>query len=206
MPGNSWDDDDDHSWDGGDDDSLSALDFSSPTAADDDWSSLDALDGQAPSAATDSEQDHSGLAGIDDYLLGGTASDDDSVDDFADYVIEEEIDEDSGAPALFSVTHPSQAITVKAFIGGRIQRVELAPEVSRMTEAQLTAAIMTTVKLASVKGRAAQRSIIRVLMTAQGVDESTVETFIDESVHLPTADQAAAAEAEVRSEYLRSGR
>ena len=203
MP-TDWDDEDDHDTHWGDtqddesdaDSGLDALAFGEPAdpVEDDDanWSGLG--DAFTPEPNPD-------LDAFTDYTVAQIAADNGSDSSGID---EAEADEDeTPQPILFTVTHPSQAITVQALISGAVRHVELEPSVSQMTESELTRAIMLTAELACMKGRAAQYTLAKDLMEYQGVDRNTVEDFLEESVRLPTPAQAEAAETAVNSQYLR---
>ena len=206
MP-SDWDDDEDDyadHWGGAQDDESNAD------------SGLDALSFGEP-AEEPVEDDDANWTGLGDAFTPEPESD---LDAFADYTVaqiaadnanassgidggEEDEDEEGRRLILFTVTHPSQSITVQALISGAIRHVELEPSVSRMTERELTEAIMLTAELAGMKGRAAQYSLAKELMEYQGVDSNMVEDFLEESVRLPTPAQAEAAETAVNSQYLR---
>ena len=54
-----------------------------------------------------------------------------------------------------------------------------------------------------MKGRAQQRTLIEGMLSHQGVDAQAARDYVDQHMNLPTPDQAAAAEAQARSRYLR---
>jgi hypothetical protein len=101
------------------------------------------------------------------------------------------------------VTNPAGTVTTKAAVSGRIQRIELSPDAVSMTESALIREVISTAKLANLKGRAAQYSLIEGILSYQGLDHQTAREFIDQHLDLPTPEQAAAAESDAHSRYLR---
>lgn len=114
-------------------------------------------------------------------------------------------DDDTTAPIVLavSVTNAAGTVTATATISGWLQRIELEPHVASMDEAELAREIVGTAELASLKGRASQRSLVEDMLTYQGADRHTARDYVDEHMNLPTPDQAAEAEAEANARYLR---
>ncbi len=106
-------------------------------------------------------------------------------------------------PVWVNVSNPAGSVTVQASTGGRIQRVALSPEVTRMPESQLAHQILTTARLANLKGRAVQHLLVEQMLTYQGLDRAAARDYIDQQMQLPTPEQSLAAEAEARARYLR---
>lgn len=114
-------------------------------------------------------------------------------------------DDESTAPITLavSVTNGAGTVTATATISGWLQRIELEPQVASMDETQLAREIVATAALASLKGRASQRSLIEDMLTHQGADSHIARDYVDEYMNLPTPAQAAEAEAEANARYLR---
>lgn len=178
MPAHSWHDPDDDAPDGG----LDAFDYLSPS--------------------TDEHQRH------DHWSRAEPApSTNDEYDDWSAHtpIAEEPAAEPAQSPAmlLFAVTNPAGTVTAKAAVSGRIEQVELSAAVVTMTEAQLARDVIATAELANLKGRSAQHSLIEGILSYQGLDRQTAREFLDHHMDLPTPQQAEAAEAQVRAQYLR---
>ena len=195
MPGD-WDDDDDDF-----DDGVGALDFIAPAESGDEGSGLDALDEYT---FDDRADEHGSELGIDDTPEIPTHGDPDEFDDFDDELAAADGDAESPVQPLFSVTHPSQLLSVAAGVSGGIHHVELSPEVGRLTENELAQTIKTTANLACIKGRSVQFALIYELMCRQGVDRETATRYLQDDIGLPTPRHAAEAEAEANAQYLRS--
>jgi hypothetical protein len=114
-------------------------------------------------------------------------------------------DDESSGPVTFGVTNPAGTITAQATISGAINRIELSPSITSMTELDLARNIMTTARLANLQGRAIQRAMVQSLLMNQGLDQDVAAQFIDDITDLPTPAQAEAAQAEATAEYLRGG-
>lgn len=114
-------------------------------------------------------------------------------------------DDDITAPIVLavSVTNAAGTVTATATISGWLQRIELEPHVATMDEAQLAREIVATAGLASLKGRASQRTLVQDMLTHQGAELHTARDYVDQYMNLPTPDQAAEAEAEANARYLR---
>ena len=114
-------------------------------------------------------------------------------------------DNEPTAPLTLTVTVTNAAGTVSATAttSGWLQRVELSREMPRTPEWQLAQEIIATAKLVCMKGRAQQRTLIEGMLSHQGVDAQAARDYVDQHMNLPTPDQAAAAEAQARSRYLR---
>jgi len=114
-------------------------------------------------------------------------------------------DDDVTAPIVLavSVTNAAQTVTATATISGWLQRIELAPQVTSIDEAELAREIIATAELARLKGQASQRILVENMLTLQGADTHMARDYVDEYLNLPTPDQAAAAEAEANARHLR---
>jgi len=187
MPGSSWDDDDSH-----EDSSLDAFDFLPSSSEDDDESDDWSL--QTTEVAPESETS-------DDWTAGDWSAGDWSTPSPIDEPAADEPDEPP--MLLVSVTNPAGTVTAKAAVSGRIQRIELAPNTVSMSEAALIREVVATAKLANLKGRAVQYSLVEGILGQQGLDPDSAHEFIEQHMDLPTPEQAGAAELAARSAYLR---
>lgn len=152
----------------------------------------------------DPEDSHDSELAAFDYL-SPPPDDHDEPDDWSAPRFEGPADEPPVDPAmlLFSVTSPAGTVTAKAAVSGRIQRIELSPHAVSMSESQLIRDVIATAKLANLKGRSAQYSLIEGILSYQGLDQATAREFLDQHLDLPTPEQAAAAENEAHARYLR---
>jgi len=114
-------------------------------------------------------------------------------------------DADATAPIVLavSVTNAAGTVTATATISGWLQRIELAPDVTSIDEAELAREIVATAELARLKGQASQRNLVEDMLMWQGADSHTARDYVDEYMNLPTSDEAAEAEAEANARYLR---
>ena len=188
----------DHSWDDPEDehpDTESALDYLSDPGSDEvnpDDSSLDLLVTQDDGAPAEEP------AGADSYAAAmappATAAPQD-----------DEPPQDEGPRVVvFAVSDPAGNVTAEASISGSIQRIKLAPGAAAATETELARSILSTAKLANMKGRAVQRALIESVLRAEGLDDERVEAIIEANASdLPTPRQADDAVAEAEAAYLR---
>jgi hypothetical protein len=105
---------------------------------------------------------------------------------------------------LAKVINPPGTVAVTASIDGSVQQILLSPEVTRMTESELAGEILCIADLARQQGLAGQRSLIGDSLTvvAEMLKEEQQEDgdpreFINESLDLPTREQADAEQADV---------
>lgn len=182
MPGSSWDDDESH-----EDSSLDAFDFLSSASENDDESDDWSVPTTEPASEPEAADDWAGA----DWSMPSPAE-------------EPAADEPDDPPMLLvSVTNPAGTVTAKAAVSGRIQRIELAPNTVSMSEAALIHEVIATAKLANLKGRAVQYTLVEGILGQQGLDPESAHEFIEQHMDLPTPAQAGAAEMAVRSAYLR---
>lgn len=113
--------------------------------------------------------------------------------------------EEATTPFVFAVSasNPAGTISATATISGWLQRVELAPAVTSMTEYDLARDVVATAELASLKGRASQHTLVQDMLTYQGLDRHSARDYLDQYMDLPTPEQAEQAEAQARARYLR---
>lgn len=108
--------------------------------------------------------------------------------------------DDDGLPVpVFTVSNPPGTVTVTSFMDGRINRIELSPKVTTMTETHLAEEIVVIARLATQDARAAQYSFMLEGMREQGHDNVTTREFLSRDLDLPSPEQAKAARAEVFS-------
>ena len=160
-----------------------------------DWadeSDVDSYDYVAPPSYFDVLEDHT----------GHRAAESESTLDAARVFTQ---DDATTAPIVLavSVTNAAGTVTATATISGWLQRIELEPHVASMDEPQLAREIVATAELASLKGRATQRSLVEDMLTHQGADRHTARDYVDQYLNLPTPERAAQAEAEASARYLR---
>lgn len=110
---------------------------------------------------------------------------------------------DSIPDLLFSASNAADSVTVSALMNGAIHRVELSPQVSSMTEAELASEILTVANVAAAKGRAGQYELVSGLLRVQGQDELSSRELLTHGLGLPTPEEAIAAEAALAARSLR---
>lgn len=115
---------------------------------------------------------------------------------------DEPADSDPHGP-LFSATNPAGTVTVTAYLNGQVQQVDLAPQVSELTEPELAHEIRAVAAVAAVKASAALHTFVYDLLCEAGQDRGSAREFVAQSLYLPTPEQAVAAEAEFAAHYAR---
>ena len=125
------------------------------------------------------DEDDTGLAAFDIYAPPGEP--DGADDDIPDLV--------------FSAHNAADTVSVSAHMDGSIDRVQLAPAVSAMTEAELAREILAVAAVAAAKGRAAQYELVSGMLRMQGQDAGSTRELLERGLKLPTPEQAAEAEA-----------
>lgn len=97
---------------------------------------------------------------------------------------------ESEDPAVsFTVANPSGTVVVTALLGGRIHRIDLAPEIVQMTESELCAEIAIVADLAADKALAAQHGVVLSLMQDLGHDDASVREFLERDLGLPSPEE-----------------
>ena len=157
----------------GEDDDLAALDFSSPDV--------------------ETESDYSGLDAVGEYL---PADEPEEIGHLDAIVPADEGDDEPPVP-VFTVSNPPGTVTVSAYLDGRVHEIDLAPTVTRMTEAELAEEIVVIAGLATQSARSAQFSFMLEGMCSQGHDAATTRDFLNRDLDLPSPEQAEAARADV---------
>jgi hypothetical protein len=92
---------------------------------------------------------------------------------------------------------------VTTYLNGRVQRVDLSPNVTKMTEAQLADEILVVAGVAAMTARSALHTFVAGLLRLQGMDSHSARDFVVGRLCLPTPEQAAVAEAEFAARYAR---
>jgi hypothetical protein len=164
-----------HDPDDGDYDDLAALDFSAP----------------------DVDSDASVLDALGDYGVADEGDDGVGVLDALDPTGPEAAEGDELPVPLFTVTNPPGTVTVSTFMDGRVNRIDLSPKATTMTETHLADEIVVIAKLATQDARSAQYSFMLEGMRQQGHDNVATRDFLSRDLDLPSPEQAEAARAQV---------
>lgn len=176
-----------------DHDNLAALDFSSAESAPVDSQAYDMDFG------ADDRDPESGLADLDEYAPNEAQSAA-TVEDIIDSQTgdaDEQDDDDAPGP-MFTVTNPPGTVSVSSLMDGRIQRIDLAPSVSTMTESQLAEEIRVIADLARLKGLAGQHTFMTDMLRSEEQDNGIdVQTMLEQGLELPSPQQADEAQADV---------
>jgi hypothetical protein len=98
---------------------------------------------------------------------------------------------------LFTVTNPAGSVTVSVEIDGRIQRVALSPDVTKMTEAQLSDEIMVIARLARQQALAGQHALLVECMHELGHDRVGTRGFLSRGLGLPSPEDVNTEKAQV---------
>ena len=141
----------------------------------------------------DDERDD--LAAALDFSAPGSpapASDLDAFDIYAP------ADEEPPAPGA-TVTNPPGSVTVSAFVDGRVERIELSPRASRLTESELAAEIVVVAGLAAQEAKSAQYTVMLDGLRERGHDDAGTRDFLTRDLGLPSPEQAQADRARVFS-------
>ena len=166
----------------------------------------------AHSPPHDPEDDHDDLAALEFFTPDVDLSVP-VIDAFGDYVVDddsttsdlldaldplpyEEAAEQPSVP-LFTVTNPPGTVTVTTFMDGRVNRIDLSPKATTMTESNLADEIVVIARLATQDARSAQYSFMLEGMREQGHDNAATHDFLTRDLDLPSPDQAQAARAQV---------
>jgi hypothetical protein len=111
---------------------------------------------------------------------------------------EEELDADDELPVpLFTVMNPPGTVTVTTFMDGRVNRIDLSPKVTTMTETNLADEIVVIAGLATQDARSAQYSFMLEGMREQGHDDVATHDFLTRDLDLPSPERAEADRAQI---------
>lgn len=111
------------------------------------------------------------------------------------------IDDDDVRTLLFTALNPGETVSVTALMDGRVFRIDLAPQVTEMTEAQLAREITAVATLARMQAQAGQYVVIGELMRPLGYDEVSTRSFLEHELHLPSPESVYAAQAGLFGDY-----
>lgn len=161
-----------------------------------------------PPTGTPDDGDHDDLAAIDfgagdvdgETDLGvilGDFTDTRTVEDAAEPTLGEDPSRGEDPMPMFTVTNPPGTVTVTTYMDGRVQQVDLSPNVVSMTESGLAEEIVVIAGLATQDARSAQYTFMLDEMREQGHDNVATRDFLSRDLDLPTPEQAQAARAEV---------
>jgi hypothetical protein len=152
---------------------------------DDEHVDLAALDFSAPAAGS-SPSDLDALGEYGDIL------------DAIDARPEQALDADGELPVpLFTVMNPPGTVTVTTFMDGRVNRIDLSPRVTTMTETNLADEIVVIAGLATQDARSAQYSFMLEGMRQQGHDDVATQDFLTRDLDLPSPERAEADRAQI---------
>jgi hypothetical protein len=108
-----------------------------------------------------------------------------------------DVDPDGVEPPLFTVTNPAGTVAVTAYLNGCVQRVDLAPNVTDMTERELSEEIQVIAELARLKARSVMHAFLVGGMHRMGYDTAGLSAGLTRDMDMPTPEQAAEATAQV---------
>jgi len=167
----------------------------------------------ADSPPHDSEDDHDDLAAALDFSAPAAESSVSVFEAFGDYAVDDdpmtadvldaldprppEVAADEPSVPMFTVTNPPGTVTVTTFMDGRVNRIDLSPKATTMTETNLADEIVVIARLATQDARSAQYSFMLEGMREQGHDDFATHDFLTRDLDLPSPDQAQAARAQV---------
>lgn len=97
---------------------------------------------------------------------------------------------------LVSASNTAATVTATALTGGQVLRVELAPQVVKMTEHELAEEILGVSAMARQQGAAARHAIIAEVMRLLGHDPAAMQSFLGRNLGLPTPDTVLTTKAE----------
>lgn len=176
-------------------DGLSAFDTYSAHA--DEQPGLDVLGEYTP----EEDADASSLDALGEYV-GAEAPEVDTDDTFDDTALADRRDDEAEARGpLFSATNPPGTVAVSTYMNGSVQHVDLSPSVTEMTESQLSQEVRDLAAIATEKARAGQYVFLLYSAVQQVGDGPEVRKLLENTLGLPTPEQAAEKEAEYAKHY-----
>jgi hypothetical protein len=104
---------------------------------------------------------------------------------------------DNIEPPLFTVTNPPGTVTVTAELNGSVHRVDLAANVTNMTERELAEEIRVIAGLARLKARSVMHLFLVEGMRRMGYDTAGLSAGLTRDMDMPTPEQAAEATAQL---------
>jgi hypothetical protein len=105
------------------------------------------------------------------------------------HLVPSDVDTDVPAPVI-QVMNPTGTISVTAYLNGSIARVDLSPNVTRLTESELGAAIAELADVAAKRATAVVHVMVVQMFVAQGFELDEARDFV--GTHLPFATPAQA--------------
>jgi ESX secretion-associated protein EspD/H len=117
--------------------------------------------------------------------------------DYLDPLPHDEEDDASAAVMFFSVTNPPGTVSVTTLTDGRPIRIDLAPQVTSMTENQLSEEISLIARLASQNARAGQHLLIAGMMQRLGHDPLSARSYVEHELGLPSPATVLANKAQI---------
>jgi hypothetical protein len=181
-----------------DHDDLAGLDFYDADVSDADEHGREESDPFDFSGADDDGGEEAAIDAVDEFaptVPGDTGGELAAVDAQAG-----DGDEDKEVVQLFRVGNPPETVWVSTAMGGRIQRIELSPNVASMTESELADEILVVADLARQKGLAGQHTYMFEVIQALGIDDAeAARELLEEGLDLSSPEQAEEAQAEVFS-------
>jgi hypothetical protein len=106
-------------------------------------------------------------------------------------------DDDLVTTVLFTATNPAETVSVTVLMGGQVLRVNLSPQVTKMTESELAEEITAISALARQQAQAGQHAIIAHLMHQLGRDPASTRSFLERELRLPSPDAVRAQRAKL---------
>lgn len=98
---------------------------------------------------------------------------------------------------LYTVTNPPGTVSVTVYLNGRIQHVELTPDVARMTEQELAEEVRVIAELARQRARSELHAFLIEGVRMMGHDPAAMRDSLIRELDMPTPEQAAATAAHV---------
>lgn len=145
---------------------------------------------------SEDRDDHDDLAALD-FSAGHEQAPDVVGEDPGAPAVTSEEDPDDVAPPLFTVTNPPGTVAVTAYLNGCVQRVDLAPNVTDMTERELAEEIQVIAELARLKARSVMHAFLVEGMRRMGYDTAGLSAGLTTDLDMPTREQAAEVTAQV---------
>jgi hypothetical protein len=87
---------------------------------------------------------------------------------------------------LFTATNPAATVSVTALMDGRVVKVDLSPQITTMTEAQLAEEITVIAAMARRQAQAGQHAVAAELMHQLGHDHASTRGFLERELGLPS--------------------
>jgi hypothetical protein len=95
-------------------------------------------------------------------------------------------DDDEITTLLFTAINPPGTVSVSAMMDGRVVRVDLSPEVVRLTESHLAEEITVIATMARRQALAAQHALAARVMGDLGHDDFSTRSYLERELNLPS--------------------